>query len=194
MRNIILLSILLCSFWSSYAQTGKDTTLSDGRKAIFQIEVVPCECDSSVHDSIAVTLNACFDTNSYLVLLPTILDIADSICQAFGVPSQLVYEIGMNESRWQNINDLDYLIKDGDLQVIDRTFNHFYDVLKLEGGKTRRNYLIVGIYYLKQNYDQYQSWEKARYAYGRGRWKPRSQWTALEKSFMNKIDWTQYDK
>ena len=188
-----ILFAFLANVLTSSAQNDKDTTLPEGRKAKFQIEVVPCECDSLSHDSVAISHNACFDTNAYLIILPSILDIADSICTAFNVPPKLIYEIGMNESRWQNIYDLNYLIKDGDLQVIDRTFNHFYKELHLEGGKTRRNYLIVGIYYLRQNYNTYESWEKARYAYGRGRWKPQSEWTALERKFMTKIDWTQYD-
>ncbi len=192
MKSITIVVLALFSAIALYGQE-KDTTLPDGRKAIFKIEVVPCECDSLKHDSIAISLSSCFDTNSYLVIQPSILDVADSICNILGVPSKLIYEIGMNESRWPNIYDLDYLIKDGDLQVIDRTFNYFYNELGLEGGKTRTNYLYIGIYYLKQNYDTYQSWEKARYAYGRGRWKPQSQWTSLEKKFMTKIDWTQYD-
>jgi hypothetical protein len=187
-------SLLLCCLYSNvFAQTGTDTTLQDGRKAKFQIEVVPCECDTLVHDSIAISNNICFDTNTYLVILPSITDKADSICLAIGVPPKLIYEIGMNESRRQNVYDLDYLIKDGDLQVIDRTFKHYYTGLGLTGGKSRINYLIVGIYYLKRNYTIYQSWEQARYAYGRGRWKPRSQWTSLEKKFMGKINWSDYD-
>lgn len=175
------------------AQSSADTTLPNGRKAKFEIKVVPCDCDSNESDSIAISMNDCFDTICDLVVLPTILDFADSVARVFQVPPKLVYEIGMNESRWQNIYDPDFLIKDGDLQVIDRTFNHFYNELGLSGGKTRKNYLIVGIYYLRVNYDLYKNWKKARYAYGRGRWKPESQWTSLERRFMNKIDWSQYD-
>lgn len=175
------------------AQEAKDTTTKNGRKAKFQIEVVPCDCDSTVNDSIALVNQACFDTIGRIVAIPCIFDLADSIADVFDVPRKLVYEIGMNESRWQNPYDLHYLIKDGDLQVIDRTFNHFYKELGLKGGKTRKNYLMVGIYYLRVNYDIYHNWEKARYAYGRGRWKPRSEWTALEKKFMSKINWSEYD-
>ena len=190
----LLWLFLICTLAvSAVAQETRDTVLEGGKKAKFEIQVVPCDCDSSKHDSIAISLNQCFDTSEILVLYPSILDVADSIADAYGVPPKLVYEIGMNESRWPNIYDLDHLIKDGDLQVIDRTFNHFYNELGLSGGKTRRNYLIIGIYYLKLNYDTYQNWRKARYAYGRGRWKPESQWTALERKFMNKIDWSQYD-
>ncbi|MFT5513795.1 MAG: hypothetical protein ACI8SE_002205 [Bacteroidia bacterium] len=192
MKSVFLL-LSICLTATCWAQSTSDTVLSGGRKAKFHIEVIPCECDSLKHDSVSISNSACFDTNSYLVVLPSILDVADSICIAMGVPPKLIYEIGMNESRWQNIYDLDFLIKDGDLQVIDRTFNHFYSLLALQGGKTRHNYLIIGIYYLKQNFNTYQSWEKARYAYGRGRWKSKSDWTSLERKFMTKIDWTQYD-
>jgi hypothetical protein len=134
------------------------------------------------------------DTVCCITYKASILEIADSIALHFGVPPQLVYEIGMNESRWPNIHDMDYLIKDGDLQVIDRSFWILYKELNLTGGKTRYNYLLCAIYYLRKNYDKYGSWEKARYAYGRGRWKPPEQWTAMERNFMRKIDWSKYDQ
>ncbi|MBO6516371.1 MAG: hypothetical protein JJ975_07450 [Bacteroidia bacterium] len=187
----ILLNLLFVTI--GLAQNSQDTTLPNGDRGAFRIEVVPCDCDSTVNDSISISLNRCFDTISLFVKTASILDFADSVAIAYGVPPKLVYEIGMNESRWQNIYDLDYLIKDGDLQVIDRTFNHFYNEMGLTGGKTRRNYILVGIYYLKVNYNIYHNWKKARYAYGRGRWKPESEWTRLERHFMNKIDWNQYD-
>ncbi|MFT4523245.1 MAG: hypothetical protein ACI8ZN_002197 [Bacteroidia bacterium] len=195
LRHFLLLVGLLCIVKTGFAQTlKKDTVLEDGRRGRFEIEVVPCPCDSIKHDSIALAFNACFDTNTYILLEPSILDIADSIAISHGVPPELVYEIGMNESRWPNMYDLDYLIKDGDLQIIDRTFNIFYKRLGLTGGKTRYNYLVVGIYYLRRNYDHQGSWRKARYCYGRGFWKPETQWTTLEKHFMGKIDWTKYDE
>jgi hypothetical protein len=118
---------------------------------------------------------------------------ADSIANSLGVPPQLVYEIGMNESRWPHPENADYLIKDGDLQVIGATFSYWYKRLELSGGKTRYNYLVIGINYLNECYRIGGSWRKARYIYGRGRWKEPSQWTKLERHFMNKIDWTQYD-
>lgn len=193
MRCAIFILLFNLGALLSIAQVGKDTTFEDGKKARLEIEVVPCDCDSAENDSIAISLNQCFDSLQVWTLLPTVFDLADSIAMVFNVPPKLVYEIGMNESRWPRIYDLDYLIKDGDLQVIDRTFNHFYKELGLTGGKTRKNYLMVGIYYLRVNYDIYHNWRKARYAYGRGRWKPESQWTSLERHFMNKIDWSQYD-
>ncbi len=119
---------------------------------------------------------------------------ADSIANSLAVPPHLVYEIGMNESRWQNPDQPNYLIKDGDLQVIGATFNYWYKRLNLTGGKTRYNYLVVGINYLHECYKIGGTWRKARYIYGRGRWKEPQYWTKLERSFMNKIDWSQYDK
>jgi hypothetical protein len=119
---------------------------------------------------------------------------ADSIALSLDIPPKLVFEIGMNESRWPNPEDLDYLIRQGDLQVIDASFNKMYRKLKLTGGRTRYNYLVVGVHYLKDCYIDGGTWQRARYIYGRGRWKDSSEWTNLEKHFMNKIDWSQYDK
>lgn len=123
----------------------------------------------------------------------SILDIADSLAEVYGVPSELVYEIGMNESRWPNIHDLDHLIRNGDLQVMEGAFNILCRRLGIEPVKNRYNYLLCGISYLRQCYDRYGSWEKARYAYGRGHWKEPQYWTSLEKRFMGKIDWSKYD-
>lgn len=190
----IIFSILfaLASTMSIFGQD-RDTILPDGRKGSIQIQVKPCPCDSLRHDSISISQGNCFDTSLYVLLTPSILDFVDSIAKIYGVPYQLVYEIGMNESRWPNIYDINYLIPKGDLQVIDPSFTILYNQLKLSGGKTRKNYIICAIYYLRKNYDIYGSWRKARYAYGRGRWKPESQWTSLERRFMNKIDWSKYD-
>lgn len=175
-------------FQSVHGQT-PDTITPSGKKGVFQIQVIPCPCDS-LKDTI---VTSCFDTLKIVIWQKSILDIADSIALVHGVPPKLVYEIGMNESRWPNRYDTSYLIKYGDLQVMDRTFDIMYRRLGLSGGKTRYNYLVVGIAYLKYNYNLFGSWQKARYAYGRGSWKPPSQWTALEKKFMNKIDWSAYD-
>ena len=123
----------------------------------------------------------------------TIIQLSDSICNAIGVPPELIREIGDNESGWQCIQSLSGGTDFGDLQVIDETFDYWYNRLKLEGGKTRYNYLVVGIHYLKYNYDRYHSWEKARFAYARGSWRPVSTWTCLEQKFMRKIDWDKYD-
>lgn len=126
-------------------------------------------------------------------ILREIRDVADSICFSIGVPSNLIREIGQNESNWRYIKSLSGGTDMGDLQVIDETFDYWYNRLKLKGGKNRLNYLVVGIHYLKFNHERYNSWEKARYAYARGSWRNPSKWTSLEKKFMSKIDWSQYD-
>jgi hypothetical protein len=122
-----------------------------------------------------------------------ILAISDSICEALGVPAQLVREIGKNESGWRCIKNLTGGTDFGDLQVVEKTFDYWYETLKLEGGKTRRNYLIVGITYLKSQHKRYGTWEKARFSYARGHWRNETTWTCLEQKFMGKIDWSQYD-
>lgn len=119
--------------------------------------------------------------------------LADSICKEVGVPPGLVYEIGLNESGWTCIQSLSGGSDYGDLQVIETTFKHWYDRLDLEGGPTRINYLTVGIYYLRHQYNYLGTWEKARFAYARGYWRPPSTWTPLEHRFMNKIDFNKYD-
>jgi hypothetical protein len=126
--------------------------------------------------------------------LPPILVSADSICKEAGVPFELIKEIGDNESNWRYVGNSTGGTDFGDLQVIEPTFWHMHDKLNLEGGKTRINYLAAGIYYLKDQYDRYGSWRKARFAYGRGHWRGPETWTALEQKFMGKIDWTKYDK
>jgi len=123
-----------------------------------------------------------------------ILAFSDSVCSMAGVPSGLIRDIGNNETGWRFIKDFSGGTAHGDLQIVDNTFNHWYKKLGLKGGRTRENYLIVGIFYIKSLHKVYGSWEKSRYAYARGHWKDPSKWTALERKFMGKIDWTQYDK
>ncbi|MBT8326891.1 MAG: lytic transglycosylase domain-containing protein [Bacteroidia bacterium] len=193
MKVFVSIALLLGAFWSS-AQTftDLDTVIqhtSQGVEYTLKINKFPCDYDSS---------KTCisFDTLSKYVLAPkTVFQWADSIASSIGVPPKLVYEIGMNESHWPKPNDQKHLIKDGDLQIIDRTFDFMYKRLGLSGGRTRYNYLVVGIHYLKDCYNQGNgTWRQARYIYGRGRWKDPSQWTKLERHFMTKIDWKQYDK
>lgn len=123
----------------------------------------------------------------------TILQKSDSLSVAFGVPPQLVRQIGWNESKWTFIKSKSDGASHGDLQLTGATFNHWYRELDLSGGETRENYLIAGIAYLKYCYDFSGSWKKARYVYARGKWKPEWQWTSLERKFMQKIDWSNYD-
>jgi len=123
----------------------------------------------------------------------SVFEVADSICKEAGVPFELVKEIGQNESGWRYISNSNGGTDHGDLQVIEPTFWYWYDKLELSGGKTRRNYLKVAIYYLKDCYNKQGSWQKARFVYGRGHWRTPDTWTDLEHQFMGKIDWTKYD-
>jgi hypothetical protein len=127
------------------------------------------------------------------VISKSVFEVADSICKEAGVPFDLVKEIGDNESGWRYISNTNGGTDHGDLQVIEPTFWYWYDKLELSGGKTRRNYLKVAIYYLKDCYDKHGSWKKARFVYGRGHWRGEDTWTDLEQKFMGKIDWTKYD-
>lgn len=147
-------------------------------------------CD---YDSSRICIS--FDTISTVRFRPnTVFDWADSIALAVGVPVGFVRDVGRNESRWPNPTDLDYLIPDGDLQIIPATYNHWYKKLGLTGGKTRYNYLIVGIHYLKDCRERGDgTWRQARYIYCRGRWKDPSKWTNLERRIMADVDWSLYD-
>lgn len=119
--------------------------------------------------------------------------LSDSICESIGVPPELVFEIGQNESSWRYIANLSGGSDYGDLQVIDITFWYWHSKLDLKGGKTRLNYLICGIHYLRWQYDRYNSWYKARFAYARGSYRPEYTWSALEIKFMSKHNWSHYD-
>jgi len=124
----------------------------------------------------------------------SVFDWVDSIATAMGVPPGFVNDVGRNESKWPKPNNLNYLIPNGDLQIMPATYKIWYKKLGLTGGKTRYNYLIVGIAYLKYCKDQGDgTWRQARYIYARGRWKNPSQWTKLEHRFMSDIDWKLYD-
>ena len=144
-------------------------------------------------DSSVFVSKKSFDALSTKLSSKTILEIADSICQEAGVPFELVYEIGKNESNWTYVKNTNGGSDFGDLQVIDQTYWYWYNRLDLKGGKTRKNYLKVGIYYLKYLHNKYGSWEKTRFAYGRGHWRECNTWTPLERKFMRKIDFSKYD-
>jgi len=79
---------------------------------------------------------------------------ADSICESISVPYELVNEIIENESGWRFIANLNGGSDFGDMQVVRNTFDYWYLHLDLKGGKTRLNYLIVGIHLLKYYYVQ----------------------------------------
>ena len=146
------------------------------------------------NESLATAAEETNNTAPSVKISKSVLDVADSICQEAGVPFALVKEIGQNESGWRYIQNTNGGTDNGDLQVIDQTYWYWYGKLELKGGKTRRNYLKVAIYYLKSLHNKYGSWEKTRFAYGRGHWRTPDTWTCLEEKFMGKIDFTQYDK
>jgi len=187
----LLLSLLMMLFYfssSSFAQKPNDTTeISRTDQYLYTLSVTyfPCPYDSGEWCILKDTLSQQKIDIFYFV---------DSISQVLNIPQGLIYEIGMNESRWPNPDNLKYLIRDGDLQVVDKTFHHFYKKLGLSGGKTRVNYLIVACHYLIFCYEKTGSWQKARFMYGRGHWREPHTWTPLEKKFMSKIDWSKYDK
>ena len=145
------------------------------------------------NNSLTVAKEEIKKTSPIVLTSKSVLEVADSICQEAGVPFALVKEIGQNESGWRCIQNTNGGTDNGDLQVIDQTYWYWYDQLGLKGGKTRRNYLKVAIYYLKSLHNKYHSWEKTRFAYGRGHWRTPDTWTCLEEKFMGKIDFTQYD-
>ena len=145
------------------------------------------------NESLAAVKEEISKTPPIAMTSKSVLEVADSICQEAGVPFALVKEIGQNESGWRYIQNTNGGTDNGDLHVIDQTYWYWYDQLELKGGKTRRNYLKVAIYYLKSLHNKYDSWEKTRFAYGRGHWRTPDTWTCLEEKFMGKIDFTQYD-
>jgi hypothetical protein len=185
----LMLLVGLCGSGQSF--TALDSLLiteSGSFRYTQRINRYPCEYDST---RTCVT----FDTLSVVRFRPnSVHEWADSIALSIGVPPNFVKEVGRNESGWRNPTDLDYLIRNGDLQIIPATYNHWYKKLGLSGGKTRYNYLIIGIHYLKYCHDVGDgTWRQARYIYARGAWKHPSKWTKLEWHFMGDIDWTQYD-
>jgi len=122
----------------------------------------------------------------------------DSLCAVYGVPKDLVTEIGRNESRWRCSDDLSHVVmcgidgedSRGDLQVNMKYIDyHNPNGLPL----TRLGLLEVAIMCLKRNYQRYGSWRKARFVYARGHWRSDSTWTALEQRFMADIEWNKYD-
>jgi hypothetical protein len=120
----------------------------------------------------------------------------DSLSSIYQVPSELVVEIGQNESGWRNSDDTNYIrmcgIKGedsrGDLQV-NMKYRKSHGLKSI----TRLTLLEAGIKHLRKCYDRSGSWRKARFIYGRGHWRPYHRWTRMEKHFMNKINWYKYD-
>lgn len=126
---------------------------------------------------------------------------ADSIANCFNVPASLVFDIGMNESGWRNSNDSNFILgcgikgenSIGDLQVLPTTYRILANRYDLPASPTRKTLIIAAVAYLAELHKEYDSWYKARYAYGRGRYKHPDNWTKLERKFMAKIDWNKYE-
>ena len=129
-----------------------------------------------------------------------IFRVLDSLCSAYSVPYELVYEIGMNESRWKNSEDLEYIQmcgiegedSRGDLQVNMKYAEYFknrYNVSNLD----RIGLLEISVKHLSWLGKRHKSWRKARFVYARGSWRGYKTWTNMEQHFMNKINWYKYD-
>lgn len=124
----------------------------------------------------------------------------DSLCAIYGVPKELVREIGQNESNWLHPEDTSYIRmcgiegedSRGDLQINMKYWEMFSRRYEIQH-PNRIGLLQAGIAHLANLRARYGSWKKARFAYGRGHWRNESTWTALEKKFMTKINWNQYD-
>lgn len=124
----------------------------------------------------------------------------DSLCSIYQVPTELVIEIGQNESGWKNPEQLDYIRmcqasnedSRGDIQVNMKYWNYYKEKYDIQG--YNRLYLLeTGIAILRDNYDRFGSWRKARFVYGRGHWRGHHTWTRMEKHFMYRINWYKYD-
>ncbi len=148
-----------------------------------------------------------------------ILALAGELCDKYDVPYPIVEHIGANESGWKYPTDSTYIRKCintregsiGDLQNLPNTYKHYANMLNLPDTPTRNALLEVSIIYLSDLHYKYNDWEKVRYAYARGRWKPpftitydtlpsgdvlkisHSNWTTLEHKFMRKFDWKKYN-
>lgn len=131
-----------------------------------------------------------FNSEKIYFICQDIRCLVDSICRVLDVPYELVWQIGQNESGWRWLTGQDGDI--GYLQVMPQTFEFWEKKLKLEGGHTELNNLIVGITYLRHQYDRYGSWRKARFSYARGSWREEWTWRPIERRFMGKIDWSKY--
>jgi len=129
-----------------------------------------------------------------------IFNLVDKYCNMYDVPNTMVYQIGLNESGWPQPDNLGYTqkvwdcgaISYGDMQIWQPTRLSVFKKLNLTS-ITRENCLHASIYYLHTQHVRYGSWYKARFAYGRGSWRPEYTWKPIEKRFMNKHNWKQYD-
>ena len=111
----------------------------------------------------------------------------DSLCWLYGVDREVIIAIGENESDWLYPDSIKYVrrcgIKGedsrGDLQVNMKYY---------KGDTDRISLLKQGIKYFKYQLNRYGSVEKARFAYARGHWRPKSEWKPIEKRFMGEFN------
>jgi hypothetical protein len=147
-----------------------------------------------------VVIEILCEEDTYIEEKENIFNLIDKYCAKYNVCNAVVYQIGLNESGWPNPNNLEYTQKVwdcgafsyGDMQIWEPTRKSMFKKLNLSD-TTRENCLHASIYYLHLKYVKYGSWYKARFAYGRGSWRPENTWKPIEKRFMNKHNWKQYD-
>lgn len=161
------------------------------------ISITPNKPEKKPTIEVECTKDTCnYDTISY-----SVFDVVDKYCKKYDVPEELIFNLGLNESGWRNIEDSNYCLKTpdcgkfsyGDLQIWSPTRKSIFKKLNLTG-ITRENCIHASIYYMKYQYNRYGSWYKARFAYGRGSWRPEHTWKPIERKFMNKHNWKQYDE
>ena len=152
-----------------------------------------------------ITISLIFTTPKYKEFKPKVIidkgfqlpegyifELIDYYADSLNVLREFVYDVGMNESGWRYPDSVTYIRicgidgedSRGDIQVNNP--NKYLDSI------TRATLLEFGITYMSQLYKRYGDWEKVRYAYARGNWKPKSQWSCLEIKFMNKMDFKKY--
>jgi hypothetical protein len=121
----------------------------------------------------------------------------DSFSQMYNVNPDFIYDIGRNESGWRKDDDTSYVLRCfdpneqsfGDLQVNIRLLEHYGQV---SDTSSRIKLLEVGIKRLAELMDKYQDFQKVRFVYARGHWRPRHRWTTLEAHFMGRMNWNDY--
>lgn len=111
-----------------------------------------------------------------------VLNHVKTLCLKYDVPYEIPYNIGKNESGWINATDSTYIRRClntkegslGDLQMLPENYHKKYKhLLNLSDTPTRHSLLEASICYLSELHLKYNDWEKVRYAYARGSWKPK---------------------
>jgi len=102
--------------------------------------------------------------------------------EKMGIPLSIYVKVIQHESRFDSsaVNPTSGAF--GYMQMMPRTFNHIYDILSLNGGRTATNNLMCGCKLLKQSHDYWykrknntkQAWEMALACYAMGDSLPRA--------------------